>query len=38
MFRIFALTLALTFITIAGVSSFAPPAHAVTPCCTKRGH
>ena len=35
--RIFALTLALAFVTVIGVSSFAQPAHAIAPCCGKRG-
>jgi hypothetical protein len=37
MLRIFALTLALTFVTVVGVGSFASPAHAASPCCGKRG-
>jgi hypothetical protein len=34
--RIFALTLALTFTGVIGITSFAPPAHAATPCCGRR--
>jgi hypothetical protein len=34
--RVFTLTLALTFVTAVGVTSFAPQARAIGPCCQKR--
>ena len=35
--RILALSLALMFVTTVGITSFAPPAHAISPCCGKHG-
>jgi hypothetical protein len=34
--RVFTLTLALTFVTAVGATSFTPQAHAGQPCCQKR--
>jgi len=35
--RIFALSLALMFVTTVGLTAFTPAAHAALSCCTKRG-
>ena len=35
--RIIALSLALMFITTVSITAFAPAAHAIQPCCSKRG-
>ena len=34
--RVFNLTMALRFATAVGVTSFAPQARAIGPCCQKR--